>query len=89
MPRVIGYRVLVKPDKVEEKTKSGIIVPTALVEEPLCGTVVSAGKGNKSYKMFVKEGDRVLYSKFAGSRITIENEDYLIMPDSDVLAITL
>jgi len=83
----LADRVIVKPAAAEEKTKGGIIIPDTAKEKPQKGTVVAAGPGKKDEPVTVKEGDTVLYGKYAGSEITVEGEDYLIMRESDILAI--
>ncbi len=83
----LGDRVVVQPEPAEEKTASGIIIPDSAKEKPLAGTVVAVGQGNGDEKMEVKPGDKVLYGKYTGTEITIDGEDYLIMRQSDLLAI--
>ena len=80
-------RVIVKPAAAEEKTASGIIIPDTAKEKPQRGTVIAAGPGKKDEPMSVKSGDSVLYGKYAGTEISLEGEDYLIMRESDILAI--
>ena len=80
-------RVIVKPAAAEEKTAGGIIIPDTAKEKPQRGTVVAAGPGKKDEPVSVKSGDTVLYGKYAGTEITIEGADYLIMRESDILAI--
>lgn len=80
-------RVIVKPAAAEEKTAGGIIIPDTAKEKPQKGTVVAVGAGKKDEPLTVKEGDSVLYGKYAGTEITIEGEDLLIMRESDILAI--
>jgi len=80
-------RVIVKPAAAEEKTASGIIIPDTAKEKPQRGVVIAAGPGKKDEPTTVKTGDTVLYSKYAGTEISIEGEDYLIMRESDLLAI--
>ncbi len=83
----LADRVLIKPAAAEEKTLGGIIIPDSAKEKPLKGEVVAAGNGTKDEDMVVKPGDQVLYGKYAGTEIEIENEQYLIMRQSDILAI--
>ena len=83
----LADRVLIKPTAAEEVTVSGIIIPDSAKEKPLKGTVVAAGDGTKDEAMVVKEGDAVLYGKYAGTEIEFEGEKYLIMRQSDILAI--
>jgi len=85
--RPLADRVLVKPAAAEEKTISGIIIPDSAKEKPLKGDVIAVGNGTKDEEMVVKEGDKVLYGKYAGTEIEIDGEKYLIMRQSDILAI--
>ena len=71
----------------EEVTKAGIIIPDSSKEKPLKGTVIAVGNGTKDEEMVVKNGDTVLYGKYAGTEVEIDGEKYLIMRQSDVLAI--
>jgi len=80
-------RVIVKADAAEQKTAGGIIIPDTAKEKPQRGTVVAAGPGKKDEPMSVAVGDTVLYGKYAGTEISIEGADYLIMRESDILAI--
>jgi chaperonin GroES len=80
-------RVLVKPAAAEEKTAGGIIIPDTAKEKPQRGVIVAAGKGKTDEPMTVKVGDTVLYGKYAGTEVTIEGQDLLIMRESDLLAI--
>src|SRR5918998_77094 len=80
-------RVIVKPAKAEEKTAGGIIIPDTAKEKPQRGTVVAAGPGKKDEPVTVKIGDTVLYGKYGGTEISVENGEYLIMRESDILAI--
>ncbi len=80
-------RVIIKPAAAEEKTAGGIIIPDTAKEKPQRGTVLAAGTGKKDEPVTVKVGDNVLYGKYAGTEITIEGVDYLIMRESDILAI--
>ncbi|MCC8146963.1 MAG: co-chaperone GroES [Bacteroidales bacterium] len=83
----LADRVLVKPAAAEEKTIGGIIIPDSAKEKPLKGEVIAAGNGTKDEEMILKAGDKVLYGKYAGTEIELEGEQYLIMRQSDVLAI--
>jgi chaperonin GroES len=80
-------RVIVQPAAAEEKTAGGIIIPDTAKEKPQRGTVVAAGPGKKDEPMTVKAGDTVLYGKYAGTEISLEGSDYLIMRESDILAV--
>jgi len=83
----LADRVLVKPAAAEEKTVSGIIIPDNAKEKPLQGEIIAVGNGTKDEEMVVKKGDTVLYGKYAGTEIELEGETYLIMRQSDILAI--
>ncbi|MDR0506090.1 MAG: co-chaperone GroES [Dysgonamonadaceae bacterium] len=83
----LADRVLVKPAVAEEKTQGGIIIPDSAKEKPLKGEIVAAGNGTKDEEMVLKKGDQVLYGKYAGTEIELEGEKFLIMRQSDVLAI--
>ena len=83
----LADRVLVHPDPAETKTSSGIIIPDTAKEKPQQGTVVALGSGKKNEPMTVKIGDKVLYGKYSGTEMKHEEEDYLIMRESDILAI--
>lgn len=82
----LADRVLVLPAPAEEKV-GGIIIPDTAKEKPLCGTIVAAGNGTKDEKMILKEGDKVLYGKYSGTELEFEGEKFLMMRQSDVLAI--
>ena len=83
----LADRVLIKPADVEEKTAGGIIIPDTAKEKPQKGQVVAVGDGKKDEPLIVKVGDSVLYGKYAGTEITVDGNDYLIMRESDVVAI--
>ena len=83
----LADRVLINPAKAEEKTVAGIIIPDTAKEKPLKGEVVAVGEGTKDEKMDLKAGDTVLFGKYAGTEIEVGEEKYLIMRQSDVLAI--
>lgn len=80
-------RVIVKPASAEEKTAGGIIIPDTAKEKPQKGHVVAVGKGKKDEPLVVKVGDSVLYGKYSGTELQFEGKDYLIMRESDILAI--
>lgn len=82
----LADRVLVLPAPAEEKI-GGIIIPDTAKEKPLHGTIVAAGQGTKDEAMTLKPGDEVLYGKYAGTELEHEGEKYLIMRQSDVLAV--
>ncbi len=83
----LGDRVLVEPQEAEEKTAKGIIIPETAKEKPQRGKVVAVGKGTKDETMELKSGDMVLYGKYAGTELNVEGKDYLMMRQSDILAI--
>ncbi|MBR4552830.1 MAG: co-chaperone GroES [Bacteroidaceae bacterium] len=83
----LADRVLIKPAPAEEKTVGGIIIPDTAKEKPLQGTVLAVGKGTKDEEMVLKENDLVLYGKYSGTEVELEGEKYLIMRQSDVLAV--
>jgi len=88
----LGDRVVVKSLKPEEKTKGGIVIPDSAKEKPLEGKIVAVGKGKvldsgKVQVLEVKTGDRVLYGKYSGTEININEEELLIMREEDILAI--
>lgn len=83
----LADRVLINPTPAEEVTMAGIIIPDSAKEKPLKGTVMAVGNGTKDEEMVLKEGDNVLYGKYAGTEIQLEGEKYLIMRQSDVLAV--
>ena len=83
----LSDRVLVLPNAAEERTAGGLFIPDTAKEKPLMGKVVAVGPGTADVKMEVKEGDTVLYGKYAGTELNIEGVDYLIMKQSDILAI--
>ena len=80
-------RVVVKRLESDEKTSGGIIIPDTAKEKPQKGTVVSVGPGTTENPITVKVGDSVLYGKYAGTELQHDGEDYLIMKESDILAI--
>lgn len=83
----LADRVLIKAAPAEEKTVGGIIIPDTAKEKPLQGTVLAVGGGTKDEAMVLKEGDKVLYGKYAGTEVEFDGEKFLIMRQSDVLAI--
>jgi chaperonin GroES len=83
----LADRVLILPAPVEEKTIGGIIIPDSAKEKPLKGEVIAVGNGTKDEEMILKAGDQVLYGKYAGTELDIDGTKYLIMRQSDVLAI--
>lgn len=83
----LADRVLVKPAAIEEKTVGGIIIPDSAKEKPLRGEIIAVGNGTKDEAMVLKIGDTVLYGKYAGTEFELDNEKYLIMRQSDILAV--
>ncbi len=87
----LSDRVLVKPDVAEETTSSGIIIPDTAKEKPQRGTIVAVGEGRyengTKIEMSLKEGDKVLYGKYAGTELNIEGDELMIMRESDILGI--
>ncbi|NQU16613.1 MAG: co-chaperone GroES [Candidatus Saganbacteria bacterium] len=88
----LGDRVLVKPAPAEEKTRSGIVLPDSAKEKPQEGTIIAIGSGRildngQRIPLEVKVGDKVLYSKYGGTEVKIENDDFIILQERDILAI--
>ena len=83
----LSDRVLIEPNPAEEKTAGGLFIPDTAKEKPLAGKVVAVGPGTAEVKREVSVGDQVLYGKYAGTEIQVEGESYLIMRQSDILAI--
>jgi chaperonin GroES len=83
----LADRVLVEPAAAEQKTAGGIIIPDTAKEKPQKGTVIAIGNGKKDEPLTVKVGDQVLYGKYSGTEINVEGKDYLIMRESDILAV--
>ncbi len=88
----LGDRVLIKPVEEEEQIKGGIIIPDTAKEKPQEGEVIAAGPGRitesgDKLAMEVKSGDRVLYGKYSGTEVRLNDVEHLIMPESDILAV--
>ena len=83
----LADRVLVEPAPAEEKTAGGIIIPDTAKEKPMKGKVIAVGEGKKDEPMTVKVGDMVLYGKYAGTELSVDGTDYLIMRESDIYAV--
>ncbi len=83
----LADRVLVEPKEAETKTASGLYIPDTAKEKPQEGIVLAAGPGKKDEPMEVKVGDKVLYGKYAGTEIVVEGKSYMMMRQSDILAI--
>ena len=87
MIKPLADRVVVEPKEAETKTASGLYIPDTAKEKPQQGTVIAVGPGTKDVEMEVKVGDVVLYVKYAGTEVSFEDKKYLIMKQSDILAI--
>ncbi len=91
--RPLGDRVVIKPIEREERTKSGIVLPDTAKEKPQEGLIEAVGNGRfiettgKREPLDVKVGDRVVYAKYAGSEIKVDETDYLILSEKDILAV--
>ena len=87
----LGDRVVVKPKEAEDKTDSGLYIPDSAKEKPQQGTVVSVGPGRtengNKIDMTLSEGDEILYGKYAGTDVTLDGEEYLIMRESDIFGV--
>jgi chaperonin GroES len=83
----LGDRVLIEPQEAEVKTASGIIIPDSAQEKPQRGKIVAAGPGTKDIQMEVEVGNIVLYGKYSGTEIKVDDNTYLIMKQSDILAV--
>lgn len=82
----IADRVLIEADAIESVMESGLIIPEGAKEKPLKGTVIEVGDGKEGEAMTLKAGDRVLYGKHAGTEITVDGRDYIIMRQADIMA---
>ena len=87
MIKPLADRVVIEPKEAETKTAAGLYIPDTAKEKPQQGTVVAAGPGKKDEEMEVKVGDVVLYGKYSGTEVTVDDKKYLIMKQSDILAI--
>lgn len=87
MIKPLADRVLVEPKEAETKTASGLYIPDTAKEKPQEGKVIASGPGKKDEPMEVKVGDEVIYGKYAGTEVTVEGKKYLIVKQSDILAI--
>lgn len=87
MIKPLADRVVVEPKEAETKTASGLYIPDTAKEKPQQGTVIAVGPGTKDIEMEVKVGDVVLYGKYAGTEVSFEDKKYLIMKQSDILAV--
>ncbi len=87
MIKPLADRVVIEPQEAQTKTASGLFIPDTAKEKPQQGTIVAAGPGKKDEPMEVKVGDVVLYGKYAGTEVTFDDKKYLIVKQSDILAI--
>jgi len=87
MIKPLADRVLIEPKEAETKTASGLFIPDTAKEKPQQGTVLAAGPGKKDEPMEVKVGDVVLYGKYAGTEVTVDDKKLLIVRQSDILAV--
>ena len=85
--KTISDRVVIEPKAAETQTASGLYIPDTAKEKPQQGTVVAAGPGKKDEPMEVKVGDVVIYGKYSGTEVSVDGKDYLIMKQSDILAV--
>jgi chaperonin GroES len=87
----LGARVLLKQEEKEEKTKGGIVLPSNAKEQPNLGRIIEVGPGEtkdgNEVKVTVKKGDRVIYSKYAGTEVKLDEEKYLLVSQNDLLAV--
>ena len=83
----LGDRVVLKQVEAEETTKSGIVLPGAAKEKPQQAEVIEVGPGTDEVKMEVAVGDQVIYSKYAGTEVKLDDEEYVVVKQSDILAI--
>jgi len=83
----LADRVVVEPAAAEEKTASGLFIPDTAKEKPQRGTIVAVGGGKKDEPITVKVGDAVLYGKYAGTEISVDGKEYLIMREADIFAV--
>ncbi len=83
----IGDRVVIESSEAETKTASGLYIPDTAKEKPQHGKVIAVGAGKKDEPMTVKVGDKVLYGKYAGTEVTVDGKEYLIMKEADIFAI--
>ena len=87
MIKPLADRVVIEPQEAQTKTASGLFIPDTAKEKPQQGVIVAAGPGKKDEAMEVKVGDVVLYGKYAGTEVTLDEKKYLIVKQSDILAI--
>ena len=87
MIKPLADRVVIEPQEAQTKTASGLFIPDTAKEKPQQGKIVAVGPGKKDEPMEVKVGDEVLYGKYAGTEVTVDDKKYLIVKQSDILAI--
>ncbi len=87
MIKPLADRVVIEPKEAEKQTAAGLFIPDTAKEKPQQGVVLAVGPGKKDEPMEVKVGDMVLYGKYAGTEVTIDDKKYLIVKQSDILAI--
>ncbi|MBR5034770.1 MAG: co-chaperone GroES [Bacteroidales bacterium] len=87
MIKPLADRVLVEAQEAETKTASGLFIPDSAKEKPQQGVIVAVGKGKTDEPMELKVGDKVMYGKYSGTEVSFEGKDYLIMRQSDVIAV--
>ena len=87
MIKPLADRVLIEPKEAETRTAAGLYIPDNAKEKPQQGKVIAVGPGKKDEPMEVKKGDEVLYGKYAGTEVSVEDKKYLIVKQSDILAI--
>ena len=87
MIKPLADRVLIEPQEAQTKTAAGLYIPDTAKEKPQQGKTIAAGPGKKDEPMEVKPGDVVLYGKYAGTEVTVDDKKYLIVKQSDILAI--
>ena len=87
MIRPLADRVVIEPKAAETKTASGLFIPDTAKEKPQQGVIVAVGPGKKDEPMEVKVGDLIIYGKYAGTEVSVEGKDYLVMKQSDILAV--
>jgi chaperonin GroES len=85
--RPLGDRVVLKYQEVENKTQTGIILPDSAKEKPQEATVIAVGTGTGEKKPLVKEGDKVIFSKYSGTEVKLEEEEYIVISQKDIIAI--
>ncbi len=87
MIKPLADRVLVQAQEAETKTASGLFIPDSAKEKPQQGVIIAVGNGKKDEPMELKAGDKIMYGKYSGTEVSFEGKDYLIMRQSDVIAV--